>query len=230
MATGTFRRCGGEAGVAVHTGIFGRDRVHGLRQGNILALGIAAGRVAGNARLLDAGMVAIHTVQRPFVQAVVKGHGGHGRGPLGALGVYGRKRHLRRRHLVAEHHARGPVHGHDGGACLKAGQCLKTRLVVTGGAIQANAFGGVGEAGYGFFHGASEPSQWPKSHDNQWHEDQSQSEREEDLFTLLSFHDDIMSNVNPATGLPMIGGVDTAGNPFGFDLHENSMASISFDE
>ncbi len=107
---------------------------------------------------------------------------------------------------------------------------LQSSTAVTGGAIQANAFGGVGEAGYGFFHGASEPSQWPKSHDNQWHEDQSQSEREEDLFTLLSFHDDIMSNVNPATGLPMIGGVDTAGNPFGFDLHENSMASISFDE
>jgi len=135
MTARAFRRGGGQAGVAVHAGIFGRNRVHGLRQGNILALGVAAGRMAGDARLLDAGVVTIHAVERPFVQAVVKRHGRHDRRPFGPLRIQGRKRHPGRRDLVGQHHARGSVHGHDGGAGLKAGQGLKARLVMTGGAV-----------------------------------------------------------------------------------------------
>lgn len=35
--------------------------------------------------------------------------------------------------------------------------------------------------------------------------------------------------INPATGLPMIGGLDTAGNPFGIDMHSSSIRSSLFD-
>lgn len=45
----------------------------------------------------------------------------------------------------------------------------------------------------------------------------------------MNFHDPNDNAVNPATGLPMIGGiggVDVAGNPFGTDLHHHGADSM----
>ena len=62
-----------------------------------------------------------------------------------------------------------------------------------------------------------------------------------DGFNPHSWMNDALSNshdvswVNPATGLPMIGGmggVDVAGNPFGTDLHDsfNTSNTSNFDD
>lgn len=45
-----------------------------------------------------------------------------------------------------------------------------------------------------------------------------------DLFTpnensFGSHQDWLETEINPTTGLPMMGGVDVCGNPYGFDLH-----------
>lgn len=45
-------------------------------------------------------------------------------------------------------------------------------------------------------------------------------------------NDPFDDGINPATGLPMFGGFDSMGNPYSFDLHEDSLAGIgssSFD-
>lgn len=38
------------------------------------------------------------------------------------------------------------------------------------------------------------------------------------------------TQINPATGLPMIGGVDVAGNPFGTDLSDYHTSSSGFND
>ncbi|MBS0508089.1 MAG: hypothetical protein JSR53_11970 [Proteobacteria bacterium] len=105
-------------------------------------------------------------------------------------------------------------------------------------AIHANAFGGVGEAGYGYFQNAStSPEIVGVLFAN------SSAAREGVLFPFddesdtsttsagsqgFSFVDDGFDSmlINPATGLPMCGICDVAGNPFGSNLNVNSSSFL----
>ncbi|WGM03362.1 hypothetical protein [Arsenophonus nasoniae] len=64
-----------------------------------------------------------------------------------------------------------------------------------------------------------------------WPEDDSFSSRIETNTDNLSLNHDVFSaDTNPATGLPMCGYVDSAGNMYGTSSHEFSSYSSSFDD